>query len=182
MSAWLADPRRKAGAVVGLVFVVGVLAGIALDRVWRGQLPSPVTAAPLTVDALADSLRLDSGQRARVRQVVDSLDTEILRASTKGPEALRLTAQQAQQRLEDAVPADRRSDLQAWMQRHHARMMRLMGGGSMMGPGMQHGRSMMGPTSAGSGMMGGGMMQGMMRPAGPDSTAAQPGAASRDSE
>ncbi len=181
MSPWPADPRRTASLALAFIFAAGVLVGVAVDRVWIGRLPAAASATPLTVEALADSLHLGSAERARVRQVVDSLDAAIVQASAHGAESLQVTAASARQRLEAALPPDRRAAFQTWMQRHHARMMQMMGrqgmmgsregpgGGGTAGPATPRGRgATMGLGAAGGagagpgrGMMGGGMMGGM---------------------
>lgn len=123
------------------------------------------------MEALADSLHLGGAERARVRQVVDSLDAAIVRASERGAESLQVTAASARQRLEAALPPNRRAAFQTWMQRHHARMMQMMGqAGMMRGMGGPSGRGMMGPGTgpgggatmgpAGRGPRGGGSMTG----------------------
>ena len=182
MISWLADPRRKASLALGFVFAAGVLVGVAADRV-GSRLPATASATPLTVEALADSLRLSAPEREHVRQVVDSLDTAIARATGQGPESLQVTAAGARQRLEAALPPDRRAQFQAWMLRHHARMMQMMGQGGMMGSMGGPGGGMMGPATprraggGGAGRMGrggrgaeapgvgqgGGMMRGGMQ-------------------
>ena len=180
MSPRFADPRRKASLALAFIFAAGVLVGVAADRVWTGRLPASASATPLTADALADSLHLDAAERARVRQVVDSLDTAIVRAGAGGTESLQVTAACARLRLEEALPPNRRAAFRTWMQRHHARMMRMMEhSGMMRGMGGPSGRGMLGPgpgpgggatigpagrgPRGGGSMMGGGAMGGMMQ-------------------
>jgi hypothetical protein len=158
-----ANPRWTAGLVLSCVFAGGLLVGVAVDRVWTSRRPAPETAAPpLTVDALADSLHLDPAERARVHQVAESLDAEILAASGQGAESLRAAAQRARQRLEGALPSDRRPQFQTWMEQHHARMMQLMQRPGGMGSGTAGTGGMMGPMTGQPGGMMGGAMQGMM--------------------
>jgi hypothetical protein len=75
---------------------------------------------------MAEDLDLDAKQQARVRQVLDSLEAEIARAAIRGPDSLRTAAREALQRLERALPADRRSGFRNWMRGHNQRMMNEM--------------------------------------------------------
>lgn len=141
------SPRWQAMLVTAIIFVLGGVAGIAADRVWQGRSPAVAEAATLTPEGMDAALGLDAAQQARVRAVLDSLRADVARAAQAGPDSLRNVARRGRQRLEDALPADRRVPFQQWMQQHHARMMREMGGGMRQGgPGM--GR-MMGPGGMG---------------------------------
>ncbi len=175
------DPRWKGTLAAVLLFGLGTVAGVAGDRIWLGLAPTVAEAAPLTPDGMATALHLDAAQGARVRAVLDSLQSEVARGAAEGPDSLRVAAERARRRLENALPPDRRPQFQQWMQQHHDRMMRrmrggAMGGGGMMGRGM--GPRMTAPDTTvppgqgrggqrrggrrGGAMMGGGMM-------GPDS-------------
>jgi len=164
------DPRWKATLVAVVLFLAGAVVGVTADRMWLGRWPEAAQAAPLTAEALSRDLNLDPDQQARVRSVLDSLQIEVSRALEEGPDSLRGIARRARLRLEGALPPDRRGAFRTWMQQHHTRMMREMGGG-MMGPGGRRGPGMMrmrggrggmvGPDSP-SGARGGGMGRGMM--------------------
>ena len=151
--------RRMAGIAAGLLIALGVVLGITLDRTLFGR--APVAAAtPLTLDAMAQDLDLDSVVRARVQQRLDSLDVTVSRAAEQGADSLRAAAQRARQELENVLPDSRRPQFRAWMNQHRNQMMMMMRGGRM------HGGNggMMGPGTADSGtgtMMQGG--RGMMR-------------------
>lgn len=142
----ISDPRRKAALAAAVLFALGAMAGVAADRWWLGRRASELAAAPLTAEAMADVLDLDAGERARVTAVLDSLETSVARAALEGPASLQEAARGARQRLEQALPADRRGRFQSWMSGHHARMMKRMcgeratRGEPMMGPGMMPGR------------------------------------------
>ncbi len=116
MSERFSDPRWKAALATAAVFALGVIVGIAIDRLGTGRAPERAAAAPLTVEALAEALDLESDDRARVREVVDSLENAIARASAEGPASLRAAAQEARQQLEAALPADRRGRFRSWME------------------------------------------------------------------
>lgn len=155
------DPRWKAALAAAVLFLAGAVAGVAGDRVWLGRWPSSAEAAPLTPDAMSRALDLDPGQRARVRSVLDSIRIEMSQALENGPDSLRTVAQRGQERLQQALPPDRREQFRTWIQWHHARMMQRMGGGMMgprggRGPGMGPGGGMgPGPMRRGpGGMMG----------------------------
>jgi len=149
--------RRMAGIAAGLLVVLGAVLGITLDRTLLGRAPVAV-ATPLTLDAMAQDLDLDSAARARVQERLDSLDASVTRAAEQGVDSLRAAAQRARQELENALPDSRRPQFRQWMNQHRNQMMRMMRGGAMRG-----GRGgMMGPGTSDSGMMmpgGGGMMQ-----------------------
>ncbi|HZD80660.1 MAG TPA: hypothetical protein VE646_11565 [Actinomycetota bacterium] len=161
------NPSRKAALATAVIFLVGAAAGMAADRVWLGLWPPRAEAASLTPEGLVRALDLDSTQRARVDAVLDSLQVEMTGAVTAGPDSLRSVARRGRQRLEDALPPDRRAPFRQWMQAHHARMMQYMGRG-MMGPDSGAGPPMTPGGRMGPGMMrpDGGMGPGMM---GPDS-------------
>jgi hypothetical protein len=133
----------------GFLFVLGVVTGVGADRIWLGQRGASAGPGPLTPAALARALDLNPGEADRVESVLDSLQVQVADAFQQGPDSLRSVALRARARLEQALPPDRRGPFQDWMQEHHNRMMREMGGGMMRGRG--------GP---------GGMMRGMMQ--GPD--------------
>jgi len=115
---------------------------------------------------MARALDLDSAQAARVQAVLDSLRVEVAQAVREGPESLRSVALSGRRRLEEALPTDRRVRFQQWMQEHHARMMRRMGGGMMRDGAMAPGTTPVPDTpggmtparDSGRGMMGPGMM------------------------
>lgn len=169
-------PRTKAALATAVIFLLGVTAGVAGDRIWLGLRPPTTEAAALTSEAMAEALDLTPTQRTRVSRVLDTLRVEMTRAvATGGPDSLRSVARQARQRLEDALPPDRRGAFREWMETHHARMMEHMGGGMMGRPGMDPGR--MGPDSAAPGMMtpGRGMGPGTMDPGSTNSGMMGPG-------
>lgn len=170
--------QLKGALVAALLFLLGAVAGVAVDRVWLGRWPSEAQAAPLTVDAMADALDLDASQNGRVRRVLDSLRADLARAAQAGPDSLRDAAQRGRRRLEEALPPDRRPHFEAWMDEHHARMMQMMGSGMMHSSDSGGMMRVPGETPPDSGtMMGPGVIRtdtgrgGMMRPGmmGPDS-------------
>lgn len=146
------SPKWQALLATATIFFLGAVAGIAADRVWLGRSPAVAEAATLTPEGMDAALDLDAAQAARVRAVLDSLRTEVVQAAQAGPDSLRDVARRGRQRLQDALPADRRASFQQWMQQHHARMMQEMGGGMMQGPGM--GPVMMGRPGGAGRMMG----------------------------
>lgn len=153
-SAW------KGALVATLLLLVGVVAGVSADRIWLRHGVAAPAAASLTPEAMARALDLDPVQDARVRSVLDSLQVEVGQALQSGPDSLGTVARRARQRLEQALPADRRARFRDWMQEHHARMMDQMGGGAMGGgPGMGAGM-MPAPDTPRNGVNGGMMMQG----------------------
>lgn len=165
MSANGISPQTTAALAVAVIFLLGATAGVAGDRIWRGLRPPTAEAAALTPEAMAHALDLTPTQRTRVHRVLDTLRVEMTRAvAAGGSDSLRSVARRARQRLENALPPDRRAPFREWMQSHHARMMEHMGGGMMDRPGM--GPGMMGPDSAAPPMMGPGrgMDPGMMHP------------------
>lgn len=134
--------RWQAVLAAGLLMVTGAALGITADRLWRAG-PPVAEAAPLTVDAMARSLDLSAGDRARVRQVLDSLEAEVAEAARSGPDSLRSVARRARARLENALPPGARPRFREWMQLRHRQMMERMHGsgmgpmhGSGRGPGM----------------------------------------------
>lgn len=171
------NPKWQAALATTLIFLLGAVAGVAADRVWLGRAPAVAQAATLTPAGMEAALNLTPSQAARVRAVLDSLRGEVVQAAQAGPDSLRDVAQRARQRLEEALPMDRRASFQEWMQQHHARMMQQMGGGMMqggagmrpMGPGMMGspaggGRMMGPPDSTGGAKQPRGGMSGMMGP------------------
>ncbi len=145
MTALLMDPRWKATLAAAVLFGLGAVTGLALDRLWRGAAPPAAEAAPLTVEAMADALELEPGDRARVEALLDSLRVEVTQAARQSPESLQVVARRARQRLEAVLPPDRRGPFQDWMRGHHQRMMDHMRHGGMMGGGPTTGPSM-GPS------------------------------------
>lgn len=149
------DARWKAVLTVVLLLVTGGILGVTADRLWiRG--PSEVEAAPLTVDAMARSLNLAPGDRARVGRLLDSLEVEVARAARSGPDSLRSVARRARVRLEGALPPGARPEFRRWMQLQHRRMMeRMHGPGTTpmhrdgMGPMHRDGGGMMRPGEGG---------------------------------
>lgn len=163
-------PTWKAALASALLFLLGGVAGVAADRLWLGGVPA-AEAQPLTVAGLSAALDLDPAQGARVRSVLDSLQSEVSEAARAGVDSLRSVSLHGRRRLENALPPDRRAAFQAWMQRRHAQMMEEMGGGMrgrgrMMGPGGMRGGPQGGPGrmrgrgGGRRGMMGPGTMQG----------------------
>lgn len=137
--------RWMGALVAALLFLLGTVAGVAIDRLWLDASPAAAEAAPLTVEGMGDALELDQGQSARIRALLDTLRVDMSQALMEGPDSLRTMARHARERLEEALPPDRRMRFRDWMQDHHARMMEHMGGGMMgpgggMGPGMMRGR------------------------------------------
>lgn len=162
MSAWNPGPRWQAGLIAAALFSLGAVAGVVADRAWTARSADAALAPPpVTLQNMSDALGLDAPTRRRVAMLLDSLQPEIARAASSGPDSLRLATQRAHARLMDALPPDRRAEFQRWLDVRHAHMMErmhhMMPG--MMGPGRGPG---MGP-GPGSGM-GPGMMPGMMRP------------------
>lgn len=159
------SPTWKAGLASALVFLMGGVAGVAADRLWLGGVPE-AEAQPLTVAGLSAALDLDPAQGARVRSVLDSLQTDVSEAAQAGVDSLRSISLEGRRRLEDALPPDRRAAFQQWMRQRHAQMMEEMGGGMMgrgrmMGPGAMRG----GPRGGPGRMRGrGGGRRGMMGP------------------
>lgn len=155
MSAPGMDPRWKAGLVAFVIFALGVGAGVSADRLWLGR-TAAAGPPPITVASMAEALRLDAPERARMRALVDSLQPDIARAAAQGPDSLRTATMHARQRIEDALPPDRRADFLRWLDARHARMMEHMRGMMRrgMGPGMMR-------------RMGPGRRPGMGRPPGP---------------
>ena len=76
-------------------------------------------------------------------------------AEFRGVASMRWAARAAQQRLEEALPPDRRGQFADWMTEHRRRMTEHMGGPGMMGPGRG---PMMGPGGSPIGPGGGRMM------------------------
>lgn len=141
--------RWKAALTAAFLLVVGVVLGVAIDRLWLR--PGHVDRPPLTAEVMADELQLTGPEEARVRQVLDSLETEISEAAGMGPDSLHAAARRARQRLERALPPHARPEFRRWMERHHRRMME-----EMHGPVPRH-RDEMRPTDPDSGHI-------MMRP------------------
>ncbi len=127
--------RWKAALTAAFLVVVGIVLGIAIDRLWLA--PGHVDRPPLTAEALAEELELTASEEARVREVLDSLETEISEAAGMGPDSLHAAARRARQRLERALPPHARPEFRQWMERHHRRMMK-----EMHGPGPGHGDEM----------------------------------------
>lgn len=170
MSTPVKDPTWKGALAAALLFLLGAVAGVAGDRIWLRGVPPAEAAEPLTVAGLSSALNLDPAQGARVRSVLDSLQTVVSEAAQAGADSLRSVSVEGRRRLEDALPPDRRAAFQQWMEQRHAQMMRGMGGGMMgrgrrMGPRAGRG-GMRGPgdttrprRGGGRGMTGPGMMQ-----------------------
>lgn len=148
------NPLGKAALASAVIFLLGAVAGGTMDRVLLARSPAVAAAATLTPEGMAQALNLDAAQGARVNSVLDSLSAEVSQAVQGGPDSLRDVARRARQRLENALPPDRRASFQTWMQQHHARMMEQMGGGIMgSGAGMTPGMMQSTDTTT-SGMMG----------------------------
>jgi hypothetical protein len=142
------DPTWKAALAAALLFLLGAVAGVAGDRMWLRGVPAAEAAEPLTVAGLSSALNLDPAQGARVRSVLDSLQTVVSQAALAGADSLRSVSVEGRRRIEEALPPDRRAAFRQWMEQRHAQMMREMGGG-MMGRGR-----MMGPQGRRGGMPG----------------------------
>lgn len=136
--------RWRAAAAATLLLLAGAVLGVAVDRTWIRSRPG--SAVPvLSVDDLARSLDLDASTRRRVSALVDSLDSEIVRAARAGPDSLRRNAMRARRRIEAVLPPGRVPGFRRWMRTHHRAMMRqLHGEGERPGPGGMH-RPGMGP-------------------------------------
>lgn len=154
MSRGRIDPRLAAGLVAAAVFVLGVVVGVAGDRLFAGRPAAGPAPAPLTVEDLARTLELDPVQSARVSALLDSLRPGLARAAEQGPDSLRAATARARARIAGALPPVRRREFQRWLDAHHARMMETM---HRMGPGMMD-SGRMGPGMMDGGMMDGGMM------------------------
>ena len=137
--------RRKAAVSGALLLATGMIAGATIDRVLTGR--ASVAAAPssLTVESMSEALDLDTADRDRVRALLDSVESDVVEAASAGSDSLRAVSRLARERLEQALPPDRRDRFQRWMREHHNSMMegmrtggmgRMMGGG-MMGRGMR---------------------------------------------
>jgi len=135
--------RRLAGLTAALLVVLGAILGVAVDRTLL-RAPAAAAVAPLTFEAMAEDLDLDTLARERVRARLDSLDATVTRAAQLGADSLRAAARQAHHELEAALPDDRRQEFSAWMDRHRTQMMsRMRGGGMHGGPhGMMDSRSL----------------------------------------
>ncbi|MBI4501265.1 MAG: hypothetical protein HY700_08905 [Gemmatimonadetes bacterium] len=164
------DSRWRAALVSAGLFGLGAIGGAAADRAWLVGTPSLSLPGPLTGRGLARALDLNATERVRVEALLDTLRPAISRAAFQGGDSLRWAARLAQQRLEAALPPDRRAQFENWMTDHHRRMMDRMGPGATMGPGWEGAGGsggMMGPGGRGRmGPSGGGMMgpgRGMMR-------------------
>ena len=171
MSGPGAGATRKAALAASLIFILGLVAGLGVDRLWMARDEVRGTRA-LTSEAMTAALDLDASEAARVRAVLDTLRVELARAAEAGPDSLGSAARRGRQRLEAALPAERRERFRTWMSEHHARMMGEMRGGMMgppaagMGrPGMMDsaGGMMMGPEMMGGDSLGRGAGEGMMR-------------------
>lgn len=160
-------PRWQAALAAVLLLMTGAALGITVDRLWLTG-PPAAGAAPLTVDAMARSLDLAPGDRARVRRVLDSLEAEVAEAARSGPDSLRSVARRARARLEGALPPDARPRFRQWMQVRHRQMMERMHGTGM---GPMHGEGMGPMHPEGMGM--GGMHRGGGR-TGSDSSPPRP--------
>jgi hypothetical protein len=121
------EDRWKPALTALLLLLTGAALGVAADRLWLTG-PPEAGGVPLTVDAMARSLDLSPEERARVQQLLDSLEVEVAAASRAGPDSLRTVARRARTRLEDALPAGARSEFRQWMQGHHQWMMERMHG------------------------------------------------------
>lgn len=127
------EPERTEGnrwtvaLTAAFLLVTGAVLGIAIDRLWLRP-PEP-GGAPLTAEAMAESLELTSSEEARVRRVLDSLEVTISEAAGAGSDSLHAAAHRARMRLEQALPPRARPEFRRWMERHHRRMMEEMHGG-----------------------------------------------------
>lgn len=160
MTTVSSNPRWRAALVAAVLFGAGVIVGVTVERTRAGRVPTPALAEPLTVEALSRSLDLDTLAEMRVRVLLDSLEPDIAQAAMQGPDSLQAAARRARQRLEAALPGDRREPFRSWMEGHKSRMMQMMHRG-MSGRMME--RRMERPQSGDSRPMGRGMMEGMMR-------------------
>lgn len=116
--------RGKAGATALLLLLTGGALGVLMDRMWLR--PTEVEATALTAEALAAHLDLRPAEEARVRALLDSLDTEMMLAAQEGPDALVTAARSAHARLEAALPPDARPAFHGWMRHHNSQMMERM--------------------------------------------------------
>ena len=133
MSFHTIGPRRGAALAAALLVTFGAVLGITLDRLWLGRAPvaaaATLTPTPLTLDAMAEALDLDSAARARLGTRLDSLGEHLARATAQGPDSLRAAARHAREQVEAALPADRRQPFRRWMDGHRDRMIQMMRGG-----------------------------------------------------
>lgn len=160
MTGFTSDPRWRAALVAAALFSAGVIVGVVAERTRAGRAPTAALAEPLTVEALSRSIDLDTLTQMKVRLLLDSLEPDVARAAMQGPDSLQVAARRARQRLEAALPGDRREHFRLWMQGHRSRMMQMMGRG-MSGGMMERGMRRRGTGD--SRPMGRGMMEGMMR-------------------
>ena len=129
------DTRWRVGLPAVLVFIWGAMAGVAIDRFWLtdgARATELLAAAPLTAQSLAEDLELDASQKARIDALLDSLRPVLERAAVQGPDSLQAAARMARQRLEEALPDDRRPPFERWMSDRQAQMMDDMRSGNMM--------------------------------------------------
>ena len=127
------DARWTAALPVVLVFVLGAVAGVAADRLWINGGVAELGAATLTTEGMAGALDLDPSQRERVAALLDTLQPFLAQAAVGGPDSLQAAARMARQRLEEALPPDRRLRFRSWMDDQHSRMREDMRSGNMMG-------------------------------------------------
>jgi len=119
-------PRlRAAGTAIALV-LFGALLGITVDRLLHE--PVPVARAPLTADAMAARLGLAAEDEARLRALVDTLNSEVLAAMAEGPEALLAATHAAHLRIEASLPEEARTAFHSWMREQHRQIMHHMEG------------------------------------------------------
>lgn len=122
---------RKVLLPATLLFGLGLVAGVAADRLWVAGEATELLAAPLTVESMVRALDLDTVEQARVAALLDTLEAAVAYAVGLGPDSLQAAARIARQRLEQALPPDVRPRFQSWMNDHHNRMMMDMRSGDM---------------------------------------------------
>jgi hypothetical protein len=105
-----------------MLFGIGAIAGVAVDRLWNTGGPSQLLAAPLTVESMAGALELGAAEQARVTALLDTLQSDISYAVSQGPDSLQAAARLARQRLEQALRPAVRSRFRQWMNENHEMM------------------------------------------------------------
>lgn len=133
----------RAAFAAALLIAAGAFLGVCADRLWLVAFAGDREEPQVSVESLASALRLDNRQTAELAALVDSIGWAISEAIERDPQSLPTVAREARDRLEEAVPSDRREGFRTWMDGRRSNMLDRMRGGGMMWGGQGRGRGMM---------------------------------------
>lgn len=112
--------KVRAGMTAVLLLLTGLVLGIGIDR---HVLLARDRPEPLTVDGLIESLELPPDAATHVRALFDTIHADLVAAARVGPDSMAAAAEQAHDRIEEALPPESRNGFHEWLRAHHRLLM-----------------------------------------------------------